>query len=149
LSLPTVSKSVLSNLDVLASKAASVGAPDPLTIQAATIAPTTQRSNFETSDQSNAPVRARLIGELPTPKVPNQVADVTGDVRVRFSVDAQGVPVMSTFSVVTSPNPLLTAAVRKVIPSMRFEPARTGGADPKPIADVIETGFRFSRGNRP
>lgn len=148
LALPTVSKAVLSNLDLVASKAAAVEAPDPLAAQPAAISPSNQRPSFETTDQSSAPVRARLIGELPTPKVPSQVADVEGDVRVRFSVDAQGIPMMSTFSVVASPNPLLTAAVRKVIPSLRFEPARTGGADAKAISDVVETGFRFARANR-
>jgi hypothetical protein len=52
---------------------------------------------------------------------------------------------MSTFSVVNSPNPLLTAAVRKVIPEMRFEPARTAGPDGKAITDVVQVGFQFSR----
>jgi TonB family protein len=76
------------------------------------------------------------------------MSDVEGEVRVRFSVDTQGQPVMSTFAVVRSPNPLLTAAVRKVIPSMHFVPASTGGSDPKPIADVVETSFRFARQTR-
>ena len=67
-----------------------------------------------------------------------------GEVRVRFNVDTNGAPVMSTFEVVTSPNPLLTAAVRKVVPGMRFEPARTGGPDAKPIADVVQIAFRFA-----
>ncbi|MFL5638188.1 MAG: energy transducer TonB, partial [Gemmatimonadaceae bacterium] len=92
--------------------------------------------------------RARLIGELPTPRIPTQVTDVEGDVRVRFTVDAQGQPIMSTFAVVTSPHPLLTAAVRRVIPEMHFEPARTGGADGRAIPDVVETSFRFARGAR-
>jgi TonB family protein len=96
-------------------------------------------------DQNGAPTRARLIGDLPTPRVPSQVADVEGEVRVRFNVDANGQPMMSTFSVVNSPNPLLTAAVRKVIPEMRFEPARTAGPDGKAITDVVQVGFQFSR----
>lgn len=150
LSLPTVPKSLISNLDAVASKAAiATPGPDPLSEQPAPIKPgTSARTTFETADQSSGPVRARLIGELPTPKVPPQVADVEGDVRVRFNVDAAGEPVMSTFAVVTSPNPLLTAAVRRVIPSLRFEPARTGGPDSKAIADVVETGFRFARLSR-
>jgi hypothetical protein len=55
---------------------------------------------------------------------------------------------MSTLSVVASPDPLLTAAVRKVIPGIRFEPARTGGSDSKPVGDVVQIGFRFARPNR-
>jgi len=86
-----------------------------------------------------------LIGDLPTPRVPDQVADVEGEVRVRFNVDTDGRPMMSTFSVVNSPNPLLTNAVRKVIPGMRFEPARTGGADSRAIVDVVQIGFQFAR----
>jgi TonB family protein len=87
-----------------------------------------------------------LIGDLPTPRVPAQVADVEGEVRVRFSVDAEGHPMMSTIEVLNSPNPLLANAVRKVIPAMRFEPARTGGPNPKPIADLVQIGFQFSKG---
>ena len=77
--------------------------------------------------------------------MPNQVADVEGEVRVRFNVDTEGRPVMATFEVVNSPNPLLTSAVRQVIPGMRFEPARTGGADAKPVVDVVQIGFQFAR----
>jgi len=86
-----------------------------------------------------------LIGELPTPRIPDQLAGIQGEVRVQFKVDPVGQPVMSTFVVITSPHPLLTAAVRNVIPGMRFEPAHTGGADPKPIADVVHIWFQFAR----
>jgi len=55
---------------------------------------------------------------------------------------------MSTLTVQSSPNPLLTTAVRKVIPGIRFEPARTGGAESKPINDMVEIGFRFARQDR-
>jgi TonB family protein len=86
-----------------------------------------------------------LIGELPTPRIPDQLADVEGDVRVRFNVDTAGRPVMSTLLVESSPNPLLTAAVRRVIPGIRFEPARTADPDSKPIGDVVQIGFHFAR----
>jgi TonB family protein len=74
--------------------------------------------------------------------------DVQGEVRVRFNVDTEGRPIMSTLSVVTSPNSQLTTAVRKVIPGIRFEPARTGGADSRVVGDVVEIGFRFARPSR-
>lgn len=145
-SLPSLSKSVLSRLDSVASKAATVGsnAPDQFTLPPAPTPVTQRRPTFDAND-GNGPQRARLIGELPTPKVPNQVTDVEGEVRVRFNVDTMGRPILETFSVVSSPNPLLTAAVRKVIPAMRFEPARTAGPDSKPIGDVVQIGFQFAR----
>ena len=109
------------------------------------VGPIAQKRATFTDEQSSSPQRARLIGELPTPTVPPQVMDVEGEVRVRFNVDTLGRPMIETFSVVSSPNPLLTAAVRKVIPGMRFEPAKTGGADPKAIGDVVQIGFQFAR----
>jgi hypothetical protein len=149
LTLPTLSTAVMSNLDSVASRAAesSANRAEPvITVPTATFG--ARRGSFDLSYRSTDPIRARLIGELPTPQVPERMSDVEGEVRVRFSVDTQGQPVMSTFAVVRSPNPLLTAAVRRVIPSMHFVPASTGGSDPKPIADVVETSFRFARQNR-
>ena len=144
--IPSLSSSIMSRLDSVASTAANAPtrATDAFAMPAA---PTRSTATFS-DDQSSAPTRARLIGDLPTPRVPNQVADVEGEVRVKFSVDAQGNPVMSTFEVVHSPNPLLTTAVRKVIPAMRFEPARSGGSDSRAITDVVQVGFQFARSNR-
>ena len=146
--IPTLSNGVMSRLDSVASRAANLSSriDDGLTNQPSPNPLTTQRSTFDYPEQSSAQ-RARLIGELPTPRVPDQVTDVEGEVRVRFNVDTGGLPVMSTFAVVNSPNPLLTAAVRKVIPAMRFEPARSAG-DSKPIVDVVQIGFQFSRVRR-
>ena len=144
--IPTLSSAVFSRLDSVASKAGAVSTPaiDPAIAERPNPL-TARRSTLDDSDPTSAPQRARLIGELPTPRVPNQVADVEGEVRVRFNVDPEGRPVLATFAVVNSPNPLLTAAVRKVIPSMRFEPARSGGPDAKPVADVVELAFQFAR----
>jgi TonB family protein len=142
--IPALSTAVLSRLDSVAVKAAAVASasPEQFNLQPAPAAVSQKRATFD-EDQSNGAQRARLIGELPTPKVPNQVADVEGEVRVRFNVDSLGRPVIETFTVVSSPNPLLTAAVRKVIPGMRFEPART--AESKAIGDVVQIGFQFAR----
>jgi outer membrane biosynthesis protein TonB len=52
---------------------------------------------------------------------------------------------MTTVVVETSPSPLLSSAVRAVIPGIRFEPARSGGAESRAIGDVVQIGFRFSR----
>ena len=143
IAIPTVSTSMMSRLDEVASNtSASAHAGD---IQLSTPAIVSTRHSFDDSEAPSAPQRARLIGDLPTPRVPDQVADVVGEVSVRFNVDADGRPMMSTFSVVNSPNPLLTNAVRKVIPELRFEPARTGGANSRAIVDAVQIGFQFSR----
>lgn len=94
----------------------------------------------------SAPQRARMVGALPTPKFPDQLAQrgIGGDVVVRFDVDTLGRPVMSTFTVVSSPHGLLTAAVRRVIPDMRFEPARTPAPDSRPTVDAVEIEFQFA-----
>jgi TonB family protein len=146
LTIPSLSSAILSGLDSAATKAAAAGnrAGEAFNVQPPLGAVSQKRATFA-DDQSSAPQRARLIGELPTPAVPAQVVDVEGEVRVRFNVDPLGRPMIETFSVVSSPNPLLTAAVRKVIPAMRFEPAKTGGAEPKAIGDVVQIGFQFAR----
>ena len=145
-SIPTLSTAVLSGLDAVAARAATVtgSTSETINVQPAPTSFAPRRPTFD-DDHGNAPQRARLIGELPTPHVPPQVADVEGEVRVRFNVDSLGRPVLESFSVVNSPNPLLTAAVRKVVPGMRFEPARTAGPDAKAIGDVVQIGFQFSR----
>jgi TonB family protein len=98
---------------------------------------------FAREEQINSAQRAQLIGALPTPRYPAALGGVEGEVRVRFDVDPTGHPVMSSLSVVSSPNALLTGAVLKVIPGMRFEPARSGGTDSKPVSDVVALTFQF------
>jgi TonB family protein len=151
IAIPKFSKATMSLLDSVALTAANVpvGVGDPIINQPGPIVLANQRSTFDFGEQApTGPQRARLIGELPTPRVPSQVSDVEGEVRVRFTVDTDGRPVLSTLSVEASPNPLLTTAVRKVIPGIRFEPARSGGAGSKPISDTVEIGFRFARLSR-
>ena len=144
--IPNLSTAVLSRLDSAAAKAAAVGShtSDPVNMETPLTSVSQRRATFD-DDQSSGPQRARLIGELPTPKVPPQVIDVEGDVRVRFNVDSLGRPVLESFSVVSSPHPLLTAAVRRVISGMRFEPARTAGPTSKSIGDVVQIVFQFAR----
>ncbi len=149
IAIPTFSTGMLSRLDSVASTAANTSrATDALDFQPAPPSLGTRRSNFASLEQSKGPQRARLIGELPRPQVPDQIADIEGDVRVRFDVDTEGRPVMSTLLVESSPNPLLTNAVRKVILNLRFEPARSGGAESKPIGEVVGIAFQFARRNR-
>ncbi len=145
IAIPTMQKGVFASLDSVASKAASSNSHenDVYSVQPAPI-PGNRRATFEDTEQSSGPVRARLIGDLPIPRIPAQVVDVEGEVRVQFNVDTDGVPVVSTISVLRSPHPLLTNAVKRVISGMRFEPAR-GGPDRKPVPDVVQIGFQFAR----
>jgi TonB family protein len=98
---------------------------------------------FERDEPVNTPQRAQLIGSLPAPKYPAQLGNVQGEVLVRFQVDTMGRPVVSSISVVRSSDALFTASTLKVIPGLRFEPARTGGADSKLAVDVVQIGFQF------
>jgi tetratricopeptide (TPR) repeat protein len=145
--IPKLSNAFMSGMDSATARAGSTAerADDPIIIQPAPAPLGNRRASFEFGETNTGPQRAKLIGELPTPRLPGELADIEGEVRVRFSVDVQGRPVMSTLVVETSPSPLLTSAVRNVIPRIRFEPARSGGTDSRPIADVVQIGFRFSR----
>ena len=145
ITVPTISNTILSGLEAVASRAANtpsrgldsyaVPSPAPITVKS--------RSMFA-DEQIEPPQHARLIGELPKPTVPSQLANVEGDVRLRFTVDTDGRPVMSSVVVVNSTHPALTDAVKRVIPSMRFEPARSGGPDAKAVTEVVQLGFVFS-----
>ena len=90
--------------------------------------------------------RARLIGAPPVPRYPSQLAqsNVGGEVRVRFEVDTLGRPITGSFTVVASPHPAFAESVRRLLPTMRFEPARTPGPVPQPIAESVEMSFRFA-----
>jgi TonB family protein len=105
----------------------------------------TQRQSIDYSESGPPPAGPVLIGGVPTASYPLQLTDVEGEVRVRFNVDTNGRPMMSSFKVVSSSHPLFTAAVRRVVPRMRFEPARSGGAESKPVVDAVEIPFRFKR----
>jgi len=102
---------------------------------------------LRTSLQTAAPTRARLIGDPPVPQYPSSMMgrSVSGRVVVRFDVDSLGRPVMRTFKVVQSPHDAFTESVRRVIPQMRFEPARQGGLDSHPTSDEVQIGFSFVR----
>jgi len=120
------------------------GVGDQFSVQPLPLPTAPQRMAFERDDAANLAQRAQLIGSLPVPRYPAQLrGEAQGEVRVRVDVDSMGRPVMSSASVVSSPNPMLSAAVLKVIPNIRFEPARSGGPDSKRIADVVQLTFQF------
>ncbi|MDP9200825.1 MAG: tetratricopeptide repeat protein [Gemmatimonadota bacterium] len=145
ISIPHVSSALMAGFDsvVRARTAPPRGVSEPVAVALPPVSSAPQRLIFERDDQVIAPQRARLIGTLPAPRYPEQLLDVQADVRIRFEVDASGRPVMSSLSVLTSPNMFFTASVLKVIPGLRFEPARSGGPDSKAIKDVVQLGFQF------
>ena len=102
------------------------------------------RPSFGSEDVTPAR-RAKLIGAMPVPRYPIQLSHLGGEVRIRFMVDVLGRPMMATFSVMSSPDARLTAAVKDVVPRMRFEPALTEGPSAKPTSEWVETVFRFER----
>jgi hypothetical protein len=145
-SIPKMSQNVLAGAE---SVARSINSPtsslsDAISGQPASLGTRVSLASVEYTE-SSGPTRARLIGSLPVPRVPDQVTDAQGEVRVWFRVDTEGKPMMSTFAVAHSPNDLLTASVRRLIPDLRFEPARTGGPNGKPAIDSVEIGFKFAR----
>ena len=143
--IPKLSASMLAHAD---SVARTINAPasvqDAMPTEPMAVASRTRLYSTE-QETNNGPVRARLIGAVPTPRLPDQLADVQGLVKVWVRVDTSGRPVMSTFSIENSPNPLLTAAVKRVITDLRFEPARSGGPNSRALVDSVQVGFNFSR----
>ena len=100
----------------------------------------------KTASPIGTPTRARMIGELPTPRYPAQQlrGGAGGNVRVRFDVDTLGRPVMSTFTVISSPLPQLVPPVKEIIPVLRFEPARTPWPENRAMVETVELTFLFA-----
>jgi len=148
---PSVSRQLMNNID---SFARAVKAPSVSVSESAraTTSADASRGRFDSSpmDGSTELVRAQLIGAPPQPRFPEILRDrkIEGDVLVRFRVDAQGRPDLSSITVIRTPHELLTDAVRRVIPGMRFEPAHRAriGAPGEP--DQIQMAFQFSNGTK-
>jgi TonB family protein len=146
--IPTLSARTMPNVDsaVNAAGAATRRLTESIAPDVGPLPTLSERSSFETAEFSATRAhRALLIGTLPVPTLPNYSSGAQGEVVVSFAVDTQGRPVMSTFSVVRSPDPMLSSAVRKVIPALRFEPAQTAGPDPKRVADTVQVAYRFAQ----
>jgi TonB family protein len=141
-----IPKAVSVNLDSVVRSMNAAGRDVGTTIlsEPATTMTAGSRPSFR-SEETIPAKRATLIGAMPVPRFPIQLGPIGGEVRIRFMVDTLGRPMMATFSVMSSPDPVLTASVKDVVPRMRFEPARTEGPDPKPTSEWVETVFRFER----
>ena len=144
---PSVRKIALGNIDALA-RSLKTPAVDSAAFGVHLAADDPKRQLVGSIDAPVELVRAQLIGPAPQPRFPEILRDrkIDGDVVVRFTVDAQGRPVTSSIVVVRTPHELLSDVVRRVIPSMRFEPAHraTIGAPAQP--DEIQMSFQFRSG---
>ena len=85
---------------------------------------------------------ARPLEGNPAPVYPEELekARIEGEVIVQFVLDPTGSPDMQSIKVVKSSHPLFTAAVRKTLPSMRFEPARVDG---RAVRQLVQVPFGF------
>jgi TonB family protein len=143
---PAAPPKLIGNLDAIAgavkAPAASLGESTRTTLAEA------PKGKFDlgVADGSNELVRAQLIGAAPVPKFPEILRDrkIVGDVVVRFTVDAQGRPDPASITVIRTPHELMTEAVRRVIPSLRFEPAHKGRIGAPAEADQVQMAFQFN-----
>lgn len=79
----------------------------------------------------------------PQPRYPDMLrsANVEGEVIAQFVVDQSGKADMSTFKVLKSSHDLFTAAVKNVLPNMRFLAAEVGGSK---VKQLVQMPFVFS-----
>jgi hypothetical protein len=116
-----------------------VGREWPVMTQAPWTAPITPLDQYVPPGDLPSCTRYRpnlSYGELPDPAA----AHGNGRVVLRFVVDSGGVPVDSTVRVMQSSGPAFTAAVRRVFPSLRYQPAWCGSG---PVALDVQYTFLF------
>jgi TonB family protein len=87
--------------------------------------------------------QAGMMPGNPTPKYPESLrrAMVSGQVLAQFVVDTNGLAELSTFKVLKSTNPQFDDAVWRVLPDMRFTPARIGGHK---VKQLVQEPFSFA-----
>jgi len=91
-----------------------------------------------------APIR----GSVRPPRYPDRLrsAGRAGVARVRFVVDSEGRPVMSTFDVVESDDRLFSQAVRDAVAQSQYAPAERDGVA---VAQVFDFAVDFGVGDAP
>jgi TonB family protein len=70
-----------------------------------------------------------------------RLANREGEVLAQFVVNREGVVELDTFKAIKSSDPAFSAAVRSALPSMRFSPARVGGAV---VPQLVQQPFTFA-----
>jgi TonB family protein len=100
---------------------------------------------------NSAVTPARIIGRVPEPLFPDALLRSgrrEGQVIVRFRVSEFGRVDVASLIVESSDDELFTAAVRDILPSFRFEPARTRAPESEPVASWVSVPFRFTTKKR-
>jgi protein TonB len=90
--------------------------------------------------QVEKPAAAKMGNPHPQYPAALQSRGINGEVLAQFVVDTTGKADVSTFEVVKSTNESFTAAVKDVLPRMRFYPAEVGG---KKVKQLVEQSFLF------
>jgi tetratricopeptide (TPR) repeat protein len=146
IAIPTISPTMTSQFDsIFRAAGATAGIPSDVATPKL-LATTIGRSRPTFDDVGlNGPerTRARLIGTLPTPRYPEDLRGLGGEVEARFNVDTLGRPDMSTFAVVSSPEASFSQSVRRVVSGLRFDPARSNGPKSQAVTDVVDIKFLF------
>ena len=90
----------------------------------------------------NVDREARLLPGA-APRYPEMLrgAGVAGEVLAQFVVDENGRYEAGTFKALKSSHELFTAAVRNVLPNMKFYPAEVGG---RKVKQLVQQPFTFS-----
>ena len=93
-------------------------------------------------DADGVDVAVRMRANSPLPRYPELLrqSGVAGLVRVRFVVGTNGRAELGTLEILETSHPAFADAVRRVLPSLRFTPARVG---PRTVRQVVEIPFGF------
>ena len=86
---------------------------------------------------------ASMLDDSPKPRYPAvlESSGIAGEVQAQFVVSTNGRADMDSFKVLKSTNELFSAAVKTVLPRMRFSPAQIGG---KPVNQLVQQSFMFA-----
>jgi len=86
---------------------------------------------------------ASMLDDSPKPRYPAvlESSGIAGEVQAQFVVGTDGKADMGSFKVLKTTNELFSAAVRAVLPRMRFSPAQIGG---KPVNQLVQQSFMFA-----
>jgi TonB family protein len=132
--LVTIARSELTRLFDLITTAADSARAMNVTQRAASTAP----AYFEFQVER----QAALLPDSPTPVYPAalRAAKTSGVVIAQFTVDESGMVEPNSFKVLNSTQPLFVAAVRDVLPRLRFSPAEVQG---RRVRQIVQMPFNF------
>jgi protein TonB len=124
---------------VVAVSVVGPGITEPIHAQRSPAAPQRPPGVFLESEVGKP---AKPLAGNPSPRFPEhlRLAELKGEVRAEFVVDTTGIPDTTSFKVLESTHGLFTAAVKTVLPSLRFAPAERGG---KKVKQLVQMPFKF------